>query len=295
MRILFIGCVESSYRLLKKLIEEKVTVAGVITKEASGFHADFCDLRPLCVEHGIPCFYAHNVNDLDSMEFIRSLAPDAGFCFGWSQLLKQELLDLFPQGVVGFHPAALPHNRGRHPVIWALALGLEETASAFFMINAGADEGDIISLRPVSICYEDDARMLYDKIMDAALQQEMEIVAGMEQGTLRRIPQRASEGNTWRKRGKKDGEIDWRMSGRNIYNLVRSLARPYPGAHFVFGGTEYKVWKVQETDTAGFENLEPGKVLAVNPDGTMDVKAGSGGIRLVEFDAVAVKEGDYLL
>ncbi len=83
MRILFIGCVESSYRLLKKLIEEKVSVAGVITKEASGFHADFCDLRPLCVEHGIPCFYAHNVNDLDSMEFIRSLAPDAGFCFGF--------------------------------------------------------------------------------------------------------------------------------------------------------------------------------------------------------------------
>jgi len=41
-------------------------------------------------------------------------------------------LGIAPLGVVGFHPAALPANRGRHPLIWALFLGLKKTASTFF-------------------------------------------------------------------------------------------------------------------------------------------------------------------
>lgn len=61
------------------------------------------------------------------------------FCFGWSRLIKPPLLELPPMGVVGFHPAALPKNRGRHPLIRALVLGLRETASE---TNFGIDPRD---------------------------------------------------------------------------------------------------------------------------------------------------------
>ena len=101
--------------------------------------------------------------------------------------------------------------------------------------------------------------------------------------------------NLLSKRSKIDGKIDWRMSSRNIYNLVRSLTKPYVGAHFMLGDNEYKVWKVQEIETVGLENLEPGKVLEVNEDGTVDIKAGENGIRLIEFDAVSIKKGGYIL
>ncbi len=295
LKILFIGCVESSYRLLKKLIDCKADVAGVITKENSSFHSDFCDLAPLCRETDIPYRYVRNVNDADSTAFITAVRADIGFCFGWSQLLKEDTIRLFPRGVVGFHPAALPKNRGRHPLIWALALGLSETASTFFMINAGADEGDIISQKRIDISYEDDAGTLYDRVMDAAVEQEAEIVRGFENGNIKYWRQSVNEGNSWRKRQKADGEIDWRMSGRSIYNLVRSLTRPYVGAHFVCNDKEYKVWKVQEIETGGHDNIEPGKVLAVNDDGTVDIKTGESGIRLIEFDQIILKEGDYVL
>lgn len=293
-KILFIGCVESSYKLLSELIIHHKNVVGVITKEESKFNSDFCDITPLCKENDIPFHYVQNVNDEDSLEFIKLLSPDICFCFGWSQLLKEELIGLFPDGAVGFHPAALPNNRGRHPLIWALALGLEETASTFFMINVGADEGDIVSQRKVSISYEDDARTLYDKVMDTAIEQEIELVDALESGHQVRVSQKPEVGNSWRKRGKSDGQIDWRMPSRGIYNLVRSLTKPYVGAHFVFRDIEYKVWKVEEVDTQEFENIEPGKVLAVHDNGTVDVKAGIGGIRLLEFDRLEINMGDYL-
>ncbi len=295
LSILFIGCVESSYRLLSELIANHKNVVGVITKEESKFNSDFCDITPLCEANSIPYRFVHNVNDDDSLDFIKSVAADICFCFGWSQLLKEDLIGLFPKGVVGFHPAALPNNRGRHPLIWALALGLEETASSFFMINSGADEGDIVSQRRIEIEYEDDARTLYDKVMDVASKQEIEIVEAFDRNTLTRIKQNTEEGNSWRKRGKADGLIDWRMSGRAIYNLVRSLTRPYVGAHFVYGENEYKVWKVKEIELAGKKNIEPGKVLSVNIDGTIDVKVADGAIRLVDYDKPQLNEGDYIL
>ena len=163
------------------------------------------------------------------------------------------------------------------------------------MINVGADEGDIISQRKVSIAYEDDARTLYDKIMSIAIKQEIEIAEAFERGRIQKVCQGFATGNSWRKRQKADGEIDWRMSSRSIYNLVRSLTKPYVGAHFVFDAGDYKVWKVQELSVSGVENFEPGKVLSVNRDGTVDVKVADGAIRLLEFDVPKVKTGDYLL
>ena len=60
------------------------------------------------------------------------MRPDIIFCFGWSRLIKEELLKIPKKGVVGYHPAMLPKNRGRHPLIWALALGIKTTGSTFF-------------------------------------------------------------------------------------------------------------------------------------------------------------------
>ena len=295
MKILFVGCVESSYKLLEKLIEIHADIVGVITKKESAFNSDFCDLIPLCRKAKLPFITVKNVNDEDSVAFINRKKPDIGFCFGWSQLVKDNVIRLFPMGMVGFHPAELPMNRGRHPTIWALVLGLTETASTFFILTPGADEGDIVSQKKLPIDYDDDARSIYDKIMNVAVLQEETLVSDFEKGIVKRVPQNVKKGNVWRKRSKADGEIDWRMSSRSIYNLVRALTKPYVGAHFAYNGNEYKVWKVQEIRTNGLENIEPGKILAKNQDGTIDIKTGVDGIRLVQYDAFDLNEGDYIL
>ncbi|RKI37728.1 formyl transferase [bacterium D16-51] len=295
MKILFIGCVESSYRLLLALLENGNCVTGVITKRESEFNSDFYDLAPLCNKYNIEVLYTKNINDNDSIHFIKKQSPDIGFCFGWSQLIKEEVIDIFPKGIVGFHPAQLPNNKGRHPLIWALVLGLEETASTFFMLDSGADTGAIISQAVVPISYDDDATSLYNKIMDVAVKQELQFVKELEDDTVNYIVQSSVKGNSWRKRNRKDGIIDWRMSSYAIYNLVRGLTHPYVGAAFEYQGKEYKVWKAKEivcSDDMG--NIEPGKVIKINRDGTIDIKVYDNVVRLIDFDTILVKEGDYL-
>lgn len=295
MRILYIGCVISSYVFLDALIESGSEIVGIITKQSSEFNSDFKDITPLCKKSNIPYIYVKNINDDNSIEFIRKCNPDIGYCFGWSQLVKEDVIKLFPKGMVGYHPAALPCNKGRHPIIWALALGLNSTASSFFMIDKEADTGDIISQCYVEIEYEDNAEILMNKLLKCGSKQVVELTREIEDGTIKRIPQSKMEGNSWRKRGKADGQIDWRMSSRAIYNLVRALTRPYVGAHFVYGNRDIKVWAVKELicNNGKYNNIEPGKIVNVTEDSFI-VKTGDNLIEVIEYDEVELIPGEYL-
>ena len=128
-----------------------------------------------------------NINEEKVYKFIENIQPEIAFCFGWSQLIKDNIIKKIPQGIIGFHPAALPKNRGRHPIIWALVLGLQETASTFFMMDASADTGDIVSQKIVKISYEDDAATLYQKIMTIACEQVVELWEQLQNGTANKI------------------------------------------------------------------------------------------------------------
>lgn len=295
MRVIYIGCVESSYVFLKALIENKTEIVGVITKESSSFNSDFVDITPLCKEADIPYIFVNNVNDENSKEFIKKCNPDIGYCFGWSQLISNEIIDLFSMGMVGYHPAALPNNRGRHPIIWALALGLNQTASSFFMIEKTADTGNIIAQTMVDISYDDDARTLMDKLLLIGKDQVINFTKKFENGTIEYISQKQNEGNSWRKRNKIDGQIDWRMSSKSIYNLVRALTKPYAGSHLLYDNKEIKVWKVKEIidNNNKYKNIEPGKVVDII-DNHIVVKTGENLIELIEYDKVEIKIGEYL-
>lgn len=294
VRIVFIGCVESSEMFLKVLINEGAEIVGVITKNKSVQNADFVDLASVAIDKKIPYQYVENINEEQSKDFIKRMKPDIGFCLGWSQLIKKEVLEMFPKGVIGFHPAKLPQNRGRHPLIWALVLGLEQTASTFFRMNEHVDAGDILSQEIVEIDYSDNARSLYDKVMLIACKQVVAVWKEQCNKNVSVIKIENALSNAWRKRNRNDGRIDWRMSSRGIYNLVRGLSKPYVGAHFEYGQAEYKVWKVRECLDKGYENMEPGKILWVKDNHTFAVKAGENIVEVVDYDNFKPIEGMYL-
>lgn len=293
MRIVLIGAVEFSLRALTHLISLNANVVGVCTGSDHQLNADHADLGNTCRVSNIPAYHGNDLNSPEALAWIREKHPDIIFCFGWSRLLKKELLAIAPRGVVGFHPSALPANRGRHPLIWALVLGLRETASTFFFMDVEADSGNVISQRTIEIDDDDDASMLYQKVTYTALEQLTELMNDLITGEVVGKAQDSSRANSWRKRNKKDGEIDWRMSAVSIHNLVRGLSKPYVGAHFVVNGCEIKLWKTAvRTEVAN--NIEPGKVFAFEENHPV-IKCGHDAICLLETEGSFVpKLGDYL-
>jgi methionyl-tRNA formyltransferase len=294
MKIFFIGTVDFSYSMLEELIKNKAEIVGVATKDQSSFNADFKDLQPLCIKHKIDCFIVKDINSEDIITKIKSKNPDVIYCFGWSSLIKKPLLKLAPLGVVGYHPALLPQNRGRHPIIWALSLGLDYTGSTFFKMDEGADSGDILSQEKIKISKIDDAQTLYQKLIKSAKKQVIKITKDLEKDSFKLIKQNHKEANYWRKRNKKDGEIDFRMNAKNIYNLVRALTKPYVGSHLVYKNQEIKIWKSRIVKN-NQKNIEAGKIIFVK-DKKITVKCGKDAIILLEHEFMDMpKVGDYLI
>lgn len=284
MKIVFIGTVEFSARALEKLLEINADIVGIVTRKESKINSDFIDLTPIGKEFGIPTTYTKDINDTENLTWIRKLEPDILMCFGWSALIRKELLEIPPMGVVGFHPALLPNNRGRHPLIWAKVLGLEKSGNTFFLMDEGADTGDILTQRSFVITEIDDASSLYKKMIDLAMIQIPELHHQLKSGDYSRYAQDRVDGNKWRKRTIKDGLIDFRMSTQLICNLVRALTRPYPGAHLSIGGNNYSVWKVEKGVRVSLPaNIEPGKVLRIERN-KIEVKTGNGSVWLVDHE-----------
>lgn len=297
LRVVLIGCVASTEVALNALLamrSEDVILVGLMTMRKSTFNSDFVDVASVVKDLGTPILFCDDGLESDvQADWIRSLAPDLIFVVGWSRLLKENILCIPSLGVIGFHPSALPLNRGRHPLVWALVLGLKETASSFFLMGTGADDGPIVSQYPISISDTDDAMELYSKVLRLIPIQILEIVHSFKNGTLIPKVQDETASSYWRKRSPKDGLIDWRMSARSIYNLVRALSHPYPGAHFLHSGEVCKVWKCK-IDMDVDPNAEPGKVLDVQ-NGDILVKTGDQAIWLTVYEITSIPvKGDYL-
>jgi len=296
MKIVFIGTVEFSLQMLTTLIMCDVEIVGVITDKDRGINSDYADLVPTCKKNNIPCFLTNDVNTLDTIEWIDKKKVDFIFCLGWSRLIKSKLLQLPSLGIVGFHPTELPKNRGRHPLIWALVLGLKKTASTFFFMNACADSGDIISQQQIIIDDDDDAQSLYKKMIDTAKGQLLTMVPLLHSRKYQPIPQDHLKANIWRKRDSDDGKIDWRMGAKQIHNLVRGLTHPYVGAYFMLDNNEYRVWKTQLVDCQGFDNIESGKIIDIDNHGYLLIKCAESCLRLVDVNPAlpSMVSGDYL-
>lgn len=295
LKIGFIGCVKSSRMALEVLTSlDYVDVVAVITKQQSKFNSDFTNLTDICVASDIPFHYEDAKKKVDSVKFFDQFNFDVIYCFGWSYLLENSFLKMTPLGVIGFHPAKLPQNRGRHPIIWAISLGLEETASTFFQMDEGADSGPIVSQKLISIAIEDDSQSVYNKVL---IEAKLQIVEFTNEIFINNLTLKAQDNNTanyWRKRSRKDGLIDWRMSPKSIYDLVRALAPPYPGAEFFYADKYYIVNKTELVLGNHANNIEPGFILKRAENSLLIKLSGNDAIWLKELEFDTAQFGEYL-
>lgn len=301
MRIAFIGTVDFSYHCLQEVIDAGGEVVGVITlsKERAAFNSDFADLTELARDNNIPVSQVENINSSESYDTIKSYSPDVIFVFGWSQLISKPILDITPLGCIGTHPALLPRNRGRHPLIWALVEGLEQSGLTFFYLDEGADSGDILWQKPFDISLVDNAASVYEKIKILASEGIRDFLPKLASGTVQRQPQDHSLATYWRKRGEKDGEIDWSAGTTTTYNLIRALTHPYVGAHTYCGNQIVKVWQASLPDADLPEQVHAmasGTVFDVGDD-CLKVRTSDGYLTIFTYETAdgSVIEAETIL
>ena len=222
---------EVGARCLQALLDGGVDVALVIT------HTDdpneriwFTSVAELATKAGIPVITPESASEPDVQQRIAAIAPDYIFSFYYRQMIPMSVLNLARIAPLNMHGSLLPKYRGRVPINWAVLHGETETGATLHIMAEKPDAGDIVAQQAVPIGPDETAGEVFAHVTAAAAQTLAGVLPQLLKGEVPRSPNNLAEGSYFGGRKPEDGRIHWDQTAAQVYNLIRAVASPYPGA-----------------------------------------------------------------
>lgn len=296
MRLAWIGMHAEGIPAFEALLAAgaPLTAAFTLAPELAEKRGGAGDYREVCRRYGVPLYYVADINSAAARAILSALAADVVFVVGWHQFVRPETLRLARMGMISVHASLLPHNRGSAPINWAIIRGESQTGATLFWLAEEMDAGDIIDQAAFPITPYDTAASLYERVAavtrDMLLRLSPRLLAGERPGR----PQPLSSEPVLRRRRPADGRIDWTWSGQTIYDFVRALTRPYPGAFGMLEGRLWRIWQAalppSPVGGAPLNGTGAGQILGpvvspVNEACGQLVACGRGAVILLEVEA----------
>ncbi|ABF11453.1 formyltransferase [Cupriavidus metallidurans] len=262
-------------RCLRVLHARGVDVALVVThRDRPDENIWFRRVADTAAELNLSFLYGEDPTDPALAEAVRAAKPDVIFSFYYRSMIPADLLAVAPQGAFNMHGSLLPKYRGRVPVNWAVLRGEEETGATLHAMEAKPDAGYIVDQTSVPILPDDTAGEVFEKVTVAAEQTLWRALPAMMAGQTPKRPNVLSEGSYFSGRKPEDGRIDFSQPAAAVYNLIRAVAPPYPGAFTDIGGRRFIVAQARRLESSSVPaGLQPGlhvvdgRIVAVGGDG----------------------------
>ena len=291
MRFAWVGSHREGLPAFEALMHARAPIVAAVslTPEAAANRSAAADYGPICHRYGLPLHHVSDINALDSVALLRSFEVDVLFVIGWSQILRKDALATARIGVVGAHASLLPANRGSAPINWALIRGERETGNSLLWLAESVDAGAVIDQTSFGITPYDTCTSLYDRVAitnrDMLVRLSRRLIAGERPG----VPQPVSSDPVLPRRRPADGLLDWHSPSTRVYDFVRALTRPYPGAFGKLDGRRIKVWQAALPPLGEVTVAEPGTCLGpvVSPEDNACgqlVACGQGAVVLLEVE-----------
>jgi methionyl-tRNA formyltransferase len=234
---------------LKALLNAGIQVDLVVThQDDPNENVWFGSVAKLCQEKNIS-YITPNANELVTLiPKFQALAPDYIFSFYYRFMIPEQILQCAKIAALNMHGSLLPKYRGRAPVNWAILHGETQTGATLHVMEAKPDAGDIVGQAAVSIGPDETATEVFGKVSQAAVSVIDQVLPSLLTGIVPRQPNELQKGSYFGGRKPADGQIHWNQTAKQVHDLVRAVAPPYPGA---FTGYEGKTMIVARTSLKG--------------------------------------------
>lgn len=299
MRIVFMGTPDFAVPTLEALLEAKEEVIGVVTQpdrpKGRGQKLTPPPVKEKALNHNLPIYQPENINTPEFKNQLEQLAPDLIVVVAFGQLLSKDILNLPKLGCINVHASLLPKYRGAAPIHRTIINGEKETGVTTMYMDVELDAGDMLLQEKVDIGEADNLGILHDKLAKLGGELLVKTVRALENGSLTRIPQDHQRATYASKIEKRDVEINWDQSAREIKNLVRGT-NPWPGAYTFCNKKLWKVWGVDIVEQNGVYGL-PGEILETNEETGLVAATGQGKLVFKEIqpeNSKRMKVEDYL-
>lgn len=230
--------------------------------------------KTLALTHRIPVLMPEKL-DAEAVAAIATLKCDYALCVAYGKLFPEELMQVFPKGVLNVHYSLLPKYRGATPLEAALLAGEEETGVTVQKMAKELDAGDILAQETVAIAPGDTARELRPRLISLGARLLVDTLPAYLTGGITPVVQDASRASRAYKIKKEDGLLSLDAPAEENWNKYRAYADTI-GTYFFDNGKRIKITK------ASYKNLPDGKaggkfiIERVIPEGKREVNYVTG-------------------
>ena len=279
-RILFFGYSEVGYECLDLLLTRGDEVVALITHEDNPHEKIWFQTPAVAARaKGVPILTPEKVNTPEWIGKIAALRPDLILSVYYRHMISAKILALARLGAFNMHGSLLPRYRGRAPINWAVLHGEPRIGMTLHRMVKAADAGAIVDQEGVDLGPRDTAEQAFRKVLPCARRVLARQIDALLAGTARETPQDESQATYFGGRTPEDGRIDWRQTSQQIFNLIRAVTDPYPGAFTDVGAARLMVWWA-EPDTQGRRG-RPGEILSLEP---LIVATGDGALEVSKIE-----------
>lgn len=298
IKIGVIGCKDNTFEFLNEIINYGIEINLLITinsqtakrNKVSGYY----DLSEYASKKNIEVYVcdSYSLNSRKDKDFLSNRNLDILFVASWQRLLPSWLLESLGFGAFGMHGSSqpLPFGRGRSPLNWSLIQDKDRFITNLFQYNEGIDAGNILGSQDFDINEFDDAKSCHYKNILSMIKIVKDNFKSIRDNQFSLKKQMSTRPSYYPKRDEEDGVIFWERSTREIYNLIRAVTKPFPGAITFLDKHKIKIWKATPFDTRLFKDTTiSGKILHVFLNEDFVVKTGTDSMLVTDYVCSAPK------
>lgn len=294
--VVYIGCTAPARDVLKTLFDQGVPITEIVTidSETARMHdvSGYAPFAEVGNRYDVPVYYpeTYAMTDADC-EHVREVDPDLLIVNGWQRLVPAEALEAATYGALGNHGSAfgLPKGRGRSPLNWSLIENRERFLLSVIRLDSEADAGEVLATRKFDITDHDTIETLYYKVTICMKEMLFDVLGPVLRGESIGEPQ-TGEATYYPKRNPADGEIHWGDGTKEVYDLVRAVADPYPGAFTFADGDRVMIWDARPFSADLAREARAGTVVEVFWTGDFVVATADGTLLVTDYEPI---EGEW--
>jgi methionyl-tRNA formyltransferase len=255
---------------LRGLVSAGYKVEAVVASHADSVSRKRRPLEILDVAHAyhIPVFLPEKLHHIQGR--LERMGAQAAILVAFGKLLPQEVIDIFPKGIINIHPSLLPKLRGTTPVETAILNGLDETGVSLMQLTAEMDAGPVFAQKKIALNGTETKPELAQKLLNEGSSLLLGHLDDILSGQLKPKVQDETEASFTRLLAKDDGQIDFKEPAELIERKVRAFVG-FPKARAAVFGREVVITKA--------------RIAADSGDGSLVVKCEPGYLEIVELTA----------
>jgi methionyl-tRNA formyltransferase len=270
LRIVFMGTPDFAVAILKHLVENNYTIAGVITapdKPAGrGRKLNESAVKKYAASQNLHILQPTNLKNDAFLQQLKILNANLQIVVAF-RMLPQVVWKMPAFGTFNLHASLLPAYRGAAPIHWAIINGETKTGVTTFFIDEKIDTGEIILQEELVILQTETVGTLHDKLMHLGAALVSKTVDYISTGEVKTIKQPNLEEKAAPKLNPENTRIDWSGSLDTIYNKIRGL-NPFPAAWTIIKDNDEevsaKLYAINKEIEA--HNFTIGKIIATKKE-----------------------------